>query len=280
MPKLSDEISGKYWFAVEMREALSKLQFFVEYQPIIELSTNRVYKAEGLVRWAHPFRGVLPPAEFISLAEENGLILEIGDQVFIDAATQAKRLHDLGYPAFQITVNKSPIQFLRDEFKYKAQIEFIQKIDLPGDAIVLEITEGLLLQTQAIVSEKLAYFNSNGIELALDDFGTGYSSLSYLKKFEIDYLKIDRVFVCDLENNETNRSIVEAVIVMAHKLGIKVIAEGVETAAQSDILVQFGCDFGQGYYFARPMSSEKLEEYLRFAGELFGFGPTKGAPEI
>jgi EAL domain-containing protein (putative c-di-GMP-specific phosphodiesterase class I) len=263
-----------------MCEALSKQQFFVEYQPIVELSSNRIYKAEGLVRWAHPFRGLLLPSEFISLAEDNGLILEIGDQVFKEAANQAKKLRDSGYSDFQITVNKSPIQFLRDDFLYKDQMEFMQKIGLSGDAIVLEITESLLLQTQPIVAEKLAYFNSNGIELALDDFGTGYSSLSYLKKFEIEYIKIDRAFVCDLEINEANKSIVEAVIVMAHKLGIKVIAEGVETVEQKDILAGMGCDFGQGYFFARPLSSEKFEEYLRFAGELFGFCQTRGAPKV
>ena len=249
---------------IDLRRALNDKQFEVYYQPIVELATGNVYKAEALLRWKHPERGMISPADFIPIAEETGLIVDIGDWVFRTAARQAKTWRERVHPQFQISVNKSPVQFHNTENQSNsAWIAYLKTLDLPGNGIAVEITEGLLLDNAPIVTDKLLSFRDASIQVALDDFGTGYSALSYLKKFDIDYLKIDRAFVSNLETSSDDVVLCEAIVVMAHKLGIKVIAEGVETQAQSDILTRAGCDFGQGYLFSKPVSADDFE--TRFA---------------
>jgi EAL domain-containing protein (putative c-di-GMP-specific phosphodiesterase class I) len=162
-----------------------------------------------------------------------------------------------GHPLFQISVNKSPAQFVNshtDWFKH------LESLGLPGGCIVVEITEGLLLDVSPVVAEKLLAFAGTGMQVSLDDFGTGYSSLAYLKKFQIDYLKIDQNFVCNLTADSTDLALCEAIILMAHKLGMKVIGEGIETVEQRDLLMQAGCDYGQGYLFSRPVTAEEFEK--------------------
>lgn len=229
------------------------------YQPIVDLTNNRIQKAEALIRWIHPEKGVISPIEFIPIAEETGLIVEIGEWVFQEAAKQVKKWRQYYHPDFQISVNKSPVQFYDRCTMHSSWGNHLTGMGLPGQSIVVEITEGLLLEASDYVNNKLAAMRCDGFMIAIDDFGTGYSSLSYLKKFEIDYLKIDKSFISQLKVNSNDLVLCEAIIVMAHKLGIKVIAEGVETVEQCDLLIAAGCDYAQGYFFSKPVSPEEFE---------------------
>ena len=228
----------------------------------MDLRTGAVHKAEALIRWQHPSRGLVSPAEFIPVAESSGLIIEIGEWVFRQAAAQAKHWRTTQHPEFQISVNKSPVQFHNDAGRQQSWIEHLRGINLDGDAVAVEITEGLLLDTSASVTAQLLQLRDAGIQVSLDDFGTGYSSLTYLQKFDIDYIKIDQSFVRHLNADSTELALCKAIIVMAHELGMKVIAEGVETTGQRDLLAAAGCDFGQGYLFARPMPADTFEQFL------------------
>jgi len=241
----------------ELRGALAAGQFEVYYQPIIDITSGRAIKAEALLRWQHPELGMVPPDRFIPIAEETDLIQEIGAWVFREAANTVKLWHELeqgdGVP--QISVNMSPRQFIKDG-GVRAIIDYLQAMDLNPSYLVVEITEGLLLDDSMAITEKLELLRAAGIQLSLDDFGTGYSAMAYLKKFNIDYLKIDRSFVRDLETDPGDRAIAEAIVVMAHRLGLKVIAEGVETEGQLALLAEAGCEYVQGYLYAKPMPVE------------------------
>jgi EAL domain-containing protein (putative c-di-GMP-specific phosphodiesterase class I) len=245
--------------ANELRMALSNGEFVVHYQPIVELATGNICKAEALVRWQHPTSGLVGPADFIPIAEDTGLVIEIGDYVFNQAANQVARWRALK-PDFQISVNKSPVQFKTSKNVHKAWLNHLQALGLAGDALVIEITEGLLLEARESVIRQLQAFHKAGLQIAIDDFGTGYSSLAYLKKFEIDYVKIDRSFTRNIEPGSNDMALCEAIIVMAHKLGLQVIAEGVETVQQRDMLQAAGCDYAQGYLFSRPVPPEEFEK--------------------
>ncbi len=243
----------------DMHAALAGGQFRLYYQPIVELATGHVHKAEALVRWQHPTRGMISPADFIPIAEQTGMIVEIGDWVFRQAAQQAKRWQASHDPRFQISVNASPAQFHSDDrYGIGTWVRHLQQLRLSGSSICFEITEGLLLDTMPLVQARLLEFRDAGIQVSLDDFGTGYSSLSYLRKFDIDYIKIDQSFVKNLEASADDRVLCEAIIVMAHKLGLKVIAEGVETEGQCKLLADAGCDYVQGYLIAMPAPAEQL----------------------
>jgi diguanylate cyclase (GGDEF)-like protein/PAS domain S-box-containing protein len=259
---MQEAAQARMRLVADLRVAIAEKQFQLYYQPIVDLATGAIHKAEALIRWHHPNRGFIPPAEFIPLAEEIGMIVEIGDWVFHEAIHQLARWRVSLDSAFQISINKSPVQFLREDSSNKVWADSLAEFGLPGHSIVIEITEGLLLETNAIVTEKLLAFRDAGVQVALDDFGTGYSSLSYLKKFDIDYIKIDRSFVSNLAPGSSDMALSEAIIVMAHKLGLKVIAEGVETAEQRDLLIAAGCDYGQGYLFSRPVPAEDVEKLL------------------
>ncbi len=252
----------------DLRSALKGDQFRVYFQPIVHLASGKIHKAEALIRWQHPQRGLVSPLEFIPLAESSGLILDIGEWVFQESARWAKRWRGEHDPRFQVSVNQSPLEFQREGKGYEGWFEHLQQIGLEGQAVVVEITEGLLLDASSGVTDKLLALRDGGIQVALDDFGTGYSSLSYLKKFDIDYLKIDRSFTRNLAPDSSDMALSEAIIVMAHKLGLRVIAEGVETTAQRDLLREAGCDYGQGYLFARPMPGEEFDAMLRAQKEI------------
>jgi EAL domain-containing protein (putative c-di-GMP-specific phosphodiesterase class I) len=190
------------------------------------------------------------------------MIMDIGDWVFYEAVRQVEAWRSTYCGDFQISVNKSPVQFRREGSTHGLWVEYMQERGLPGQSITVEITEGLLMEAGATVSKRLLAFRDAGIQVSLDDFGTGYSSLSYLKKFDIDYLKIDQAFVRNLAPESQDMALCEAIIVMAHKLGIKVVAEGVETEVQRDLLTAAGCDFGQGYHYSRPVPAEAFEVLL------------------
>ncbi|MDE2212491.1 MAG: EAL domain-containing protein [Betaproteobacteria bacterium] len=246
----------------DLRSALAAGQFLLHYQPIVEMATGRIHKAEALIRWRHPVRGLLGPMDFIPLAEETGMVLDIGNWVFSESVRQAARWRQVLDPDFQVSVNRSPVQFY-DQAHNLACLDELKALGVPGRAIIFEITEQLLLDAQSKVSDTLLRFRDAEIQVAIDDFGTGYSSLSYLRKFDVDYLKIDRSFVEHLETDPNNVALCEAIIVMARRLGLKVIAEGVETLAQRNILAAAGCDYAQGYLFAQPIPPEAFETLVR-----------------
>ncbi|MFL6658546.1 MAG: putative bifunctional diguanylate cyclase/phosphodiesterase [Massilia sp.] len=258
-PELQAAAEARQSMASDLRLAISAQQFEILYQPIVSLQTGAVHKAEALLRWRHPTRGLLGPAEFIPFAESTGLIVEIGDWVFRQAAAQALRWQRLVDPSFQVSVNKSPVQFRRDAALYQGWIDHLQAMGLPSHSIVIEITESVLLDGVEQVIERLREYRAMGLQVSLDDFGTGYASLSHLKRFDIDFVKIDHSFIATLEDDDGDLALCEAIIMMAHKLGLKVVAEGVETKVQRALLVDAGCDFAQGYMFARPMAAAEFE---------------------
>lgn len=244
----------------ELRNAIQCNQMTVHYQPVVELKSGAIVKAEALVRWAHPLFGEVSPAQFIPLAEESGMINAIGDFVFREAASTIKRWNAGLDTRLQVSINKSPMQFnSREQDKW---LGYLQQLDLPADCITVEITEGVLLDVSENVSTKLLEYRDAGIQVAMDDFGTRYSSMAYLQKFDIDYLKIDQSFIKDMATNRGNRAIAESIVAMAHKLGLQVIAEGVETREQLEFLKDAGCDYGQGYFFSEPLCANDFESML------------------
>ena len=245
----------------ELRAALPQRQLKLYFQPVVDLKSGQVVKGEALLRWIHPTRGLVCPHEFVFLAEETGLINEIGNWVFMQAAAWSKQWSTLRGEVFQISVNKSPVQFLANA-KSLNWGAYLKDLGLGWHSMSVEITEGLLLNATDATAEKLFSLRDAGVQVAIDDFGTGYSSMAYLKKFDVDYLKVDQSFIRDTTRNSTSRTIAETIIVMAHKLGLQVIAEGVETEEQRDWLMEAGCDFAQGFFFSEPVPPEAFEELL------------------
>jgi diguanylate cyclase (GGDEF)-like protein/PAS domain S-box-containing protein len=262
-PALQVQALNRMRLTNDLRVALKGEQLRLYFQPIVHLATGRIHKAEALLRWQHPQRGLVSPLEFIPLAEASGLILDIGEWVFKESARWVRRWRDSVDPGFQVSVNQSPLEFQREGKGYETWFDYLRLVGVEGSAVVVEITEGLLLDASVGVTDKLLQLRDAGIQVALDDFGTGYSSLSYLKKFDIDYLKIDRSFTRNLAPESSDMALSEAIIVMAHKLDLAVIAEGVETQEQRDLLFAAGCDYGQGYLFSRPLPAEQFDALLR-----------------
>lgn len=259
---LHEEAKNRLKLLNDMRSAVASQQFELHYQPIINFTTGRICKAEALIRWNHPTRGMISPAEFIPLAEESGLIVGIGDWVFREAAIKAKRWNEVLNARLQISVNTSPVQFQSDALNIADWLAYLQTLGLETKHLSIEITEGLLLNASNNVKNKLLQFRDAGMQVAIDDFGVGYSALSYLRRFDIDYLKIDQSFIQNLDTEQNDLALSEAIVIMAHKLGLKVIAEGVETEAQRRLLLEIGCDYGQGYLFSRPLPAAAFEELL------------------
>lgn len=263
---MQESVQKRMKLTKELRLALPGNQLRVLYQPIINLASGKIQKAEALLRWQHPMSGLISPDDFIPIAEHTGMIVDIGNWVFYEAARQVECWRKYNAD-FQISVNVSPAQFQGDDCNQLDWAKFLSRKGQVQDGapigIIIEITEGLLLDASAAVTDQLLAFRDAGIQVSLDDFGTGYSSLSYLRKFDIDYLKIDQSFVLDLDTKPDNLALCEAIIVMAHKLGLKVIAEGVENCKQCDLLRAAGCDFAQGNLFMKPVLAKEFEDFLR-----------------
>ncbi|WPC68042.1 EAL domain-containing protein [Rhodoferax ferrireducens] len=266
-PALQQAAQNRVRLANDLHAGLIGQQFRLVYQPIVELASGAVCKAEALIRWQHPTRGLISPVEFIPIAEASGLIVAIGEWVFQQAARQVQAWRTALDPDFQISVNKSPVQFYQRGKTKTPWAQQLQAMGLPGNSIVVEITEGLLLDTSSSVADQLLDLHDAGIQVSLDDFGTGYSSLSYLQRFDIDFVKIDQSFVRYLIPESTDLALCQAIIAMAHALGMKVIAEGVETAQQRDLLAAAGCDYGQGYLFSKPVSAPDFEAFMARPGK-------------
>lgn len=260
-PSMQREAHDRLRLIADLRDALSHGELKVYYQPVVDLAASRVVKAEALLRWQHPRLGMIAPQRFISFAEESGLITEIGDWVFREAAYCSRQWSRRLGKTFQVSVNKSPVQFLSQskEVNWPA---YLKEMGMDGSSVSVEITEGLLLNASPAIVNKLLQYRDAGIQVAIDDFGTGYSSMAYLKKFDIDYLKIDQSFIRDMVTNESDRAIVRSVTAMAHELGLQVIAEGIETAEQQKLLIEAQCDFGQGFLFSEAVPAEAFERML------------------
>lgn len=247
----------------DLRVALENDQMELFYQPIIDFKTGKLIKAEALLRWHHPSKGLVFPKSFIGLAEESGVINEIGEWSFKQVALKAAKWRKEYSPNLQISLNTSPIQYRENGINVETWGDYLTDCEIDGSAIIVEITEGLLMDSSYAVKEKLLAIRNKGIEVAIDDFGTGYSSLSYMKKFDIDYLKIDQSFISALARDSEDMALCEAIIVMAHKLSCKVIAEGVETINQHQLLRNAGCDAGQGHLFKKAVPADEFEKLLK-----------------
>ena len=261
-PFMQQATHARKLLAAELRHAVQLQQLRVVYQPIIDLKTNAILKAEVLVRWQHPERGLLKPRDFLAIAEATGMIVAIGDWVFQQAAMETCRLQSITGPTFQVCVNKSGLQFRDRSCHFQRWKDTLLKLELPANSIIIEVSEQLLHEAGHTITEKLLAFRAAGIEVSIDDFGAGYSSLSFLQSLELDYLKINPDFVARLGKRPEDLALCEAIILMAHKLGMVVIAEGVETEEQRDLLTQAGCDLGQGFLLGKPMPSVELEALL------------------
>jgi EAL domain-containing protein (putative c-di-GMP-specific phosphodiesterase class I) len=260
IPSMQKEAQEKLALTNDLREALARNELEIYFQPIVDSAEERITKAEALLRWKHPKRGMVSPVIFIPLAEESRLILEIGDWVFEEVIASIDRWHKQFGRIIQVCVNKSLVQF--EVNSINPWMDRLVSTGLPANSVTVGITEGLFIRDSAKVKQRLLDFRSVGIEVSIDDFGTGFSALSYLKEFDINYIKIDLSLVSDLIENGKNKALTEAIIVMAHKLGIKTIAEGVETEVQRDLLRAFGCDYLQGYLYSRPVSKDDFEKML------------------
>nr|WP_143132968.1 EAL domain-containing protein [Pseudoduganella namucuonensis] len=261
-PFMQEASRARVALANELRDALCGDQLRVLFQPIVELDSGRIRKAEALVRWQHPTRGLLGPADFITIAEHTGAIVGIGDWVFRQAARHAKRMQQLHDPDFQVAVNNSAWQFREGGSNFGEWLDFLDEIQLHPRSVIIEVKESLLLEANHEVGRKLQALHEAEIQLSLDDFGTGYCSVAFLKRYNLDFLKIDPAFFTNLADGADGGAICAAMVGLAHKMGIQIIAEGLETAANMRTLRDAGCDFGQGYLFSRPLSGEELASLM------------------
>jgi diguanylate cyclase (GGDEF)-like protein/PAS domain S-box-containing protein len=261
-PELNVWASVRYELESDMHQAISRQEFALNYQAQIEISSGKIAGLEALVRWQHPKLGLLAPGKFIQLAEETGLIIQIGEWALHEACRQAKQWQMLGLGEHPVSVNLSARQFA-DRHLLSIVENALASADLDARFLKLEITESLLMDDPAGATETLAQLRSRGVGLSIDDFGTGYSSLSYLKRFPLNELKIDKAFVNDIASSTDDVAIVKTIIALAHQLNLKVVAEGVETVEQLNILKAHGCDKAQGYLFSKPLPPAECVQLLK-----------------
>lgn len=240
----------------DLQRAIADRQLYLNYQPIVSLNTGKIESLEALVRWKHDYLGAIAPAKFIPICEETGQIIALGQWVLTEACGQLVSWQEKISHPLTISINLSRIQIYHPELI--SQIDLLLKsLNLTGKSLKLEITESTLMENTSAVTKVLEQLRERGIKLCLDDFGTGYSSLSYLRYLPVDTVKIDRSFISTKINNK-DRDIIKAIINLAHSLGLDVVAEGIETKEQLDILKSLGCEYGQGYFFAHPLDSQEI----------------------
>ncbi len=244
-----------------LQRALEKEELVLYYQPQFDLASGRILGAEALLRWRDPERGLVPPGEFIPVAEDTGLIGPIGEWVIGEACRELRRWHEAGATDLSMAVNLSPVQFRRSRL-VEIAARALQENRLPAECLEFELTESLLIREDAAILETLTALKGLGVKLSIDDFGTGYSSLAYLKRFNVDKLKIDQSFIRELCSNPDDEAIVSAVITMARQLRLRTVAEGVENAEQATMLRRFDCDEVQGFLFGRPMPAADFQALL------------------
>ncbi len=263
-PKMYEQALKRLKVENDMRRAIEAEEFVVHYQPIVDLKTGEAWGSEALVRWEHPERGLLDPSQFVPVAEETGLIVPIGERVLEEACRQGvrwQREHPEASPLV-VCVNLSARQLRRQDLAETVR-GVLKSIGLEGACLCLDITESLYITILEGNTKALDDLRRMGVRISIDDFGMGYSSLSYLKRLPADTLKIDRSFVAGLGEDGEDTTIGEMTVDLAHTLGMKIIAEGVESEDQAELLREMGCDLGQGFYFAEPRSGEALPQFLR-----------------
>jgi len=243
----------------ELKHALENNELELHYQPILNMKTNMLDKAECLIRWNHPEKGMISPAQFIPVAEKSGLIKELGVWIREEACKQIKRCMTDGLK-IRFSVNVSSLEFWSGEL-VSSILQSMQNHSVLADYLTVEITESLFMKNQEEIILALSNLRTLGVRISIDDFGTGYSSLAYLGSFPLDELKIDRSFVDGLEGEERKQSLVNAMITLSHKLGMKVVAEGIETQSQKNLLEANGCDYCQGYLFSKPLNAEDFTNF-------------------
>lgn len=257
---MNDSLFERVQLENELRKALDRGEFFLVYQPQVELATGKVVGVEALIRWQHSSKGLISPAEFIPLAEETGMIVPIGEWALRTACTLARRWSHSEVGPLRMSVNLSSRQFVSPHFAESVE-RIVRETGMSPELLDLEITESMTMDVSRSI-ETLRQLKTLGVSISIDDFGTGYSSLSYLKSFPVDRLKIDQSFVRQMHSETKDRSIVATIISLAHNLNLQVVAEGVETLSQSEFLAQHGCDEMQGYYISKPLKAYDIETFI------------------
>ncbi len=256
VPQIQEEHSERRFFLRELEAAIAKDVFEVHYQPVVAAEGGGIVGVEALLRWTHPTRGAIPPSMFIPLAEESGLMVELGEIALRRALNDGAR-----WPELFVSVNLSPVQ-MRSRNLVETLGAVLAETGMPASRVVLEVTEGVLIDNPEETQVTLEALRALGVSTALDDFGTGYSSLNYLQKFPFDRLKIDRSFVASLGTTGNSGAIVQSIVTLGHALGMKVLGEGVETNEQRVLLRLAGCDEMQGYLFAKACPAELIDKIL------------------
>jgi EAL domain-containing protein (putative c-di-GMP-specific phosphodiesterase class I) len=260
--ELSERALFRLKLEAELRQALLQKEFIVYYQPKVNPENDMIMGVEALVRWQKPDGTIVSPNDFIPLAEETGLITRLGSLVLEQACEAMQILNDSGYIEIKMSVNLSPFQFQQANL-VESILSIVTEKEVPVSQLELEITETTMMTNLEDTIAKLHLLVNAGMSVSIDDFGTGYSSLYYLKTFPINTLKIDRSFIKDITTDANGAQIVETIILMAHNLGLGVVAEGVETKEQLELLQNFGCDLIQGYYYSPPLPLKGLVKYLK-----------------
>ena len=261
-PEMNIKVHEKFKLQEELRNAVARSEFFLLYQPQVDLRTGQIFAVEALIRWMHPTQGVIAPLKFIPVAEETGLIVPIGDWVLHEACRQNKAWQDSGLPHMSVCVNVSARQF-KEKNLIGRVVHALRESGLEAKCLELEITESLIMQDVEQAISTMEELESLGVQISIDDFGTGYSSLSALKTFPVARLKIDKSFVNNLASNESDKAVASAIISLGQKLNLRVIAEGVETAEQVAFLRDNNCDEIQGYHFSRPIEPGAIEDLFK-----------------
>jgi diguanylate cyclase (GGDEF)-like protein/PAS domain S-box-containing protein len=265
--ELNIKVHEKFVLQKDLRNAVAQSEFVLDYQPQVDLATGRIFAVEALIRWMHPLRGRVPPLEFIPMAEETGLIVQIGDWVLQTACRQNKAWQDEGLAPMTVCVNVSARQF-REKSWVSRVASALQESGLEAKYLELELTESLIMQDVEQAIATMEEFRILGVQLSIDDFGTGYSSLAALKRFPVARLKIDKSFIDDLPHDEDGKAVARAIISLGHNLNLRVVAEGVETQAQADFLRANNCDEMQGYYVGKPIAASEINKLLSLSARI------------
>jgi EAL domain-containing protein (putative c-di-GMP-specific phosphodiesterase class I) len=263
-PELRQRSHNRVRLEVDLRRAIERQELVLHYQPLIDIRSGDIVGAEALLRWLSPEHGAMNPDQFVRLAEETGLIVSIGEWALITGCREMRRWIDAGFNRLSLSVNVSSRQF-RDTSLAATIRAALRDNRLDPRTLEVEITESLLLEDSAEIKTTIDQLVGDGVRLAIDDFGTGYASLSYLNRFPLDTLKIDRSFTAGMLADTAQSTLVDALIVLAHRLGLRVVAEGVETADQLDFLRSRGCDVAQGFFFSTPLTAD---DFLQMLGHL------------
>lgn len=261
-PNLASQNQYDLQLQQALQQAIARAELRVFYQPILDLQTQQVVRVEALARWRHPQHGWVPPSRFIPLAEKSGFIHSLGSFVLSQSLQDCQSWRSKGLTSLKLSVNVSALQFGLGQLD-QSVAELLSQFQVPASSLQLEITESLFMHGQNKPLAVMAALRAQGVSFAIDDFGTGYSNLSYLQRFDVSCLKIDRSFAHGVARSPANRALVQAIVQMAQSLGLSTVAEGIECPEDADVLHSMGCDQGQGYYWAKPMTNEQLLEFMR-----------------